>query len=305
MTPDAPNRSLNRWALWTTVGLLALLAAGAAVNALGATLSVPDWPLSYGRVLPFNFTGNAVHEQTHRILAAACLVLTIGLALAARRHERRGWVRSLAFSAATLYLVQVLAGGFLVLLLAPPWLSALHSILAQIAFVLVFVVVLATSKSWADSAADCGGPPRLSAILLGAAFLQIALGATARHPPAGESLFVPSLLSHLVLAFIVLGLAIAMVVVLRRRGAVRKLRATAIALLALVVIQIAVGLPLFVVSPEPGADEFLAPRSFSYLHIAHVVLAALVFAHAAAIRLRSAGARGGASPDNPSSGSPR
>lgn len=288
MSSESPS-PVNRIALFTMIGLLALLAAGASVNSLGAALSVPDWPTSYGRLLPFNFTGNATHEQSHRILAVVCAVLMAMLALALKRHERRGWVRTLGFTAVALYFTQVVLGGLVVLWLSPKWLAALHMVLAQVTFVLVFVLVLVSSKRWQESAAEPSRLPsrRLVSLTAWLALLQIVLGATARHPPAGQGQFIVSLLSHLVVALVLIGLAIALVISFARHQAPKKLRATATALLVLVLIQLLVGMPLFIVSPEPLADEWQVPRSFPYLHIAHVLVAALIFAHAVALEVRA------------------
>ncbi len=287
MSQPESNRSVNRAALSSMIGLLLLLAAGASVNSLGAALSVPDWPLSYGKLLPFNFTGNATHEQAHRILAVVCAALMLWLGVALWRHERRRWVRTIGVTAVGLYLAQVLMGGLVVLWLSPKWLAALHAVLAQVTFVLVFVLVLVTSRRWVE---DGGGEPLPAAGLIAAiawlTLLQIVLGATSRHPPFGQGPFIATLLTHIALALTLLGLAVALVVKLARHDAPRKLKATATALLVLLLVQLLIGLPLFVVSPEPLAGEWDAPRSFSYLHIAHVVMAALIFAHAAALAVR-------------------
>ncbi len=289
MSSELPAaKSLRRAALYSMVALLLLLAAGASVNSLGAALSVPDWPTSYDSWLPFNFTGNATHEQSHRILAVVCAVLMAVLAVAVARHERRGWVRTIGFTAVALYFLQVLMGGLVVLWLSPGWLTSLHMVLAQVTFVLVFMLVLVTSPRWteADEDTSLDLPARLISTTAWLALLQIALGATSRHPPAGEGPFIVTLLAHLLVAFVLLGLGIALTISLVRREAPRRLRATAFALLGLLLLQLLIGLPLFVVAPEPLADEWPAPRSFSYLHIAHVLVAGLIFAHAAALDLR-------------------
>lgn len=287
MSRTPSNHPANRAALFTMIGLLLLLAAGAAVNSLGAAHSVPDWPLSYGKLLPFNFTGNATHEQSHRILAVVCLVLVGWLALALRREER-AWVRKLGWSVAGLYVVQVILGGLVVLLLSPGWLASLHMVLAQASFVMVFLVVLATSKRWVEREPGGQAPPapKLIASIAYLALLQVVLGAVSRHPPAGQGVFIASLLAHIAVALALLVLAVTLVVKLGRGAAPRPLKATAMALLILLLIQLLIGMPLFIVAPEPRADEWSAPKSFPYLHIAHVLTAALILAHAAALALR-------------------
>lgn len=288
MNRPAAHRSVNRAALFAMIGLLLLLAAGASVNSLGAAGSVPDWPLSYGRLLPFSFTGNATHEQSHRILAVICALLVTLLGIAVARHERRRWVRTLGLSAVALYFVQVVLGGLVVLWLSPGWLASVHTILAQMTFVLVFLVVLASSRRWVEGGVGDGAlpAPRLVTAIAHLTLLQIVLGAVSRHPPAGQGIFVVTLLLHFTLALVLLGLAVTLVVSFGRQQAPRALRATATALLALILAQLLIGLPLLVVSPEPLADDWTAPRSFSYLHIGHVVVAALILAHAAALLLR-------------------
>jgi len=267
------------------------------VNSLGGALSVPDWPLSYGRLLPLNFVGHAAHEQAHRLLAAVVAVLMTLLCVAVARRERRGWVRALGFSTVTLYFIQVLIGGVVVLALSPPWLAATHVLLAQICFALVFALTVVTSAGWVeDGAAEDSGPPirRLATSIGYLAVAQIALGALSRHPPAGQGLFISTLLLHLLGALALAALAGVLVIATSRDGTPIKLRKTARALLLLIVIQLAIGMPLFLVSPEPFADEWQTPRAFSYLHIAHGLTAALVLAHVAALRLRIARHAGGA-----------
>lgn len=286
MSQPESRHPANRAALFTMIGLLLLLAAGASVNSLGAALSVPDWPLSYGRLLPFNFTGNATHEQAHRILAVVCAALMIWLGAALWRHERRRWVRTIGLTAVGLYFVQVLLGGLVVLWLSPNWLAALHTLLAQITFVLVFVVVLASSKRWLEGGGEALPAARLISSIGWLTLLQIALGALSRHPPAGQGAFIVTLMIHMLLGLVLVVLGVVLAVKLGRRGAPRKLKATATALLALLVIQLLIAVPLLIVAPEPLADEWQAPRSFSYLHIGHVLLAALILAHAAALAVR-------------------
>lgn len=290
------SRVLHRLALWTTVGLLALLAAGASVSSLGGALSVPDWPLSYGRVLPLNFVGHAAHEQAHRLVAGAVAVLMTILCVAVARGERRGWVRAIGFSTVALYFLQVAIGGLVVLALSPPWLTAGHVVLAQITFGLVFVLTLVTSSGWIEDGAEPASDSPIRRLVTSIGYLavvQIALGALSRHPPAGQGLFISTLLLHLVGALAIAVLAGVLVLSTSRGGVPAKLAGTSRSLLLLILIQLAIGIPLFLVAPPPFSDEWRAPRAFSYLHIAHVITAALVLAHAAALKVRLARRAGG------------
>lgn len=281
------NRSVHRLAMATVVAMLVLLAAGALVNSYQAAGSVPDWPLSYGELIPHVWTGNAAYEQAHRLIVVVVLVLVLWLAFALRREERRS-VRRLGFWAAGLYLLQVLLGGGLVLMHAPHWLGAIHTFLGQIVFVLVFLVMLAASPRRRQPDAGAGGeelPSKLVVSIAHLAALQVALGAILRHPPFGQTVFIVTLLTHIAVALALLVMIAMAVMMLSRSEAPKRMRGLAYALLALIILQWAVGLPLFFFSPEPLDESWPPPPGFPHMHATHVVLAALILAHASALAL--------------------
>ena len=59
---------LHRYAILVAVCTLFLVVAGASVTSKEAGLSVPDWPLSYGQVIP-EMTGGVLFETGHRMIA--------------------------------------------------------------------------------------------------------------------------------------------------------------------------------------------------------------------------------------------
>ena len=59
---------LHRYAILVAVCTLFLVVAGASVTSNEAGLSVPDWPLSYGKVMP-EMTGGIFYEHGHRMVA--------------------------------------------------------------------------------------------------------------------------------------------------------------------------------------------------------------------------------------------
>ena len=65
--PNA-NPWLHRYAILVAVCTLFLVIAGASVTSKEAGLSVPDWPLSYGQVIP-EMTGGVLFETGHRMIA--------------------------------------------------------------------------------------------------------------------------------------------------------------------------------------------------------------------------------------------
>ncbi|MGE5717047.1 MAG: hypothetical protein ACM369_10390, partial [Acidobacteriota bacterium] len=126
-----------------------LLVAGALVTSTESGLAVPDWPLSYGKVMP-PMVGGILYEHGHRLVAAAVSTL-VGLEMAMLFFlERRKVVRLLGVAAFAAILAQAVLGGLTVLLLLPPAVSSAHAALAEIVFALTAVVALMCSKTWND-----------------------------------------------------------------------------------------------------------------------------------------------------------
>src|ERR1700693_4325122 len=96
---------LHRYAVLLAVCTLFLVIAGASVTSKEAGLSVPDWPLSYGQVIP-EMTGGVLFETGHRMIATVVGILTIILAIWIASSEKgkakRGWMRRLGWIALSL-----------------------------------------------------------------------------------------------------------------------------------------------------------------------------------------------------------
>lgn len=78
------NPALHRFAVFTVLATLGLVAMGGLVTSHGVGMSVPDWPTSYGYnmfALPIStwLTGGIFHEHTHRLWASEVGILTIVL----------------------------------------------------------------------------------------------------------------------------------------------------------------------------------------------------------------------------------
>ncbi len=183
-----------------------LLIAGALVTSTQSGLAVPDWPLSYGRVMP-PMVGGILYEHGHRLVAAAVSTL-VGLELGALLLLLKGrkTVKVLAAAAFLAILLQALLGGLTVLFLLPPAVSSAHAGLAEIVFALTAVVALMCSKTWTELAARPTSPLplpleknlrissngeearkafRWTVLATGAIYVQIVLGAVMRHTGAG------------------------------------------------------------------------------------------------------------------------
>src|SRR5690348_10814322 len=92
-------RGLHRFAAALAFLVVLLIAAGALVKSKEAGLSVPDWPLSYGTLSPPHWwrIDTVRAEHGHRLFAGTVALLTVGMALWARRAERRPWARRIAY----------------------------------------------------------------------------------------------------------------------------------------------------------------------------------------------------------------
>src|SRR6185369_14892553 len=109
---------LHRYATLVAVCTLLLVIAGASVTSKEAGLSVPDWPLSYGQVIP-QMTGGVLFETGHRMIATVVGMLTIVLAVWIARVEKRAWMKKLGWLVLGGVVAQGLRGGATVLVRLP------------------------------------------------------------------------------------------------------------------------------------------------------------------------------------------
>lgn len=191
---------LHRYAILLAVCTLFLVVAGASVTSKEAGLSVPDWPLSYGQVMP-QMTGGVFFEHGHRMVATLVGFMTIILAVWLAIAETRRWMKTLGFVALGAVIVQGLLGGLTVKLMLPPAVSISHACLAQLFFTTTVAIAVFTSNSWLqgpEMVEDHGWPPLrgLAVVTPGMVLVQIALGAAFRHRAIG-------LLAHVLFAMVV------------------------------------------------------------------------------------------------------
>ncbi|HUI65982.1 MAG TPA: COX15/CtaA family protein [Bacteroidota bacterium] len=182
------QRGLHIWTMVTSASTFCLVIAGGLVTSTGSALAVPDWPLSYGQLMP-PMVGGVLYEHGHRMIATVVGILTTILAFWVWRRDSRPWVRVLGVLALCAIVVQGVLGGLTVLYLLPIPISVAHATLAQSFFSLTVILALATSRGWigqAPRALALAGITRRYAIVAGAAvFLQLVLGAWMRHSDAG------------------------------------------------------------------------------------------------------------------------
>ena len=125
----------------TAAGTLFLLLAGALVVGTRSSLSVPDWPLSFGKVMP-PMVGGVFYEHGHRMVATTVGFLMTVLAIWLWRSEPRAWVRRLGYIGLVAVILQGILGGITVLYLLPAPISISHACLAQIFFCIALTLAL-------------------------------------------------------------------------------------------------------------------------------------------------------------------
>jgi len=116
-TMQPMNPWLPRYAKLLVAATFCLIFLGGMVTSMGAGLSVPDWPTSYGYNM-FTFpierwVGPVFYEHTHRLLASCVGLMTTVLAAWIWRNWRALWVALGVMTVATVgshYLVRSIAG---------------------------------------------------------------------------------------------------------------------------------------------------------------------------------------------------
>lgn len=138
------------WGLTALVYLQIL--AGAVLRHFGAGLAIPDFPLSFGRLIPQFHTPEIVFAFTHRaggfIVAAAVIAMAIRLLRFDRQHPLRGLGTLLLLIVA----MQVLLGGWVIWSGKQPHITSLHVVTGAFTLALSLILTLACrTLSWRAS----------------------------------------------------------------------------------------------------------------------------------------------------------
>ena len=161
-----------------------LILAGGLVTSHQAGLAVPDWPLSYGQLMP-PMVGNIFWEHGHRMIAGCTGILTLIIAVWTQLQEKRRWFKKLAWISFGAVVLQALLGGLTVLLMLPPPVSIFHACLAQTFFCLAVWMAYGLSPYYDDRREPCSRTTRLAIITTVLIYLQLILGAVVRHTHHG------------------------------------------------------------------------------------------------------------------------
>jgi len=269
------NPWLHRYAIFVAACTLVLVVAGALVTSNGAGLSVPDWPLSYGKLMPV-MQGGVLYEHGHRMVATTVGILTVILAIWLWESEQRRWLRNLGWIALGAVILQGVLGGLTVLFLLPKPVSVGHACLAELFFATTVSIALFTSEDWMRGPhyVDDAGRPRVRTLALitpVAVLCQVALGAAARHQAIG---ILPHIFGAMAVLLIVLYTAI---VVLTQYPEHRRLSRTARYLIAITAIQVLLGIAAYL--SRIITSEAVRPMPVMVIFtVAHVAMGALTLA---------------------------
>lgn len=250
---------LRRFTKLVAVSTLFLIFAGAMVTSTGSGLAVPDWPLSYGMLMP-PMVGGIFYEHGHRMIATAVGLLTIIQAIWLQRREPKKFVRRLGWLSLGAVILQGILGGVTVLLLLPKAVSVSHAALAELFFCLNVSIAFFTSRWFHELRTMEKGdaPVRMAWGLTAIVYFQILAGAVLRHLGAGLAIpdfplsfgrIVPNFLSNEIIAayvhrvggFLVAAVVIAMAIRLLRYDSNHPLRALSQLLVAVVAAQVLLG----------------------------------------------------------------
>lgn len=270
-------------ALVTLAATFVLILFGGLVTNTGAALAVPDWPSTFGYsmfLFPWaQMVGGIFYEHSHRLVGAVTGLLTLVLAAALWREGGR--LRWLGVAAVAAVVAQGVLGGLRVVLLKDT-LAILHGSLAQAFFGLLSALALLTSPRARVSSG--GFDPSLRALAVSVAalvYLQIVFGALLTH--AGR------IDLHLAGAALVY-VAVPIVTARLRRSGDPVAAPLARALLALLVVQLLLGVGSFLARfsslwiPGEQTTRLVLP-------VAHRLVGSLILGAAVVLALRVSAAR--------------
>jgi cytochrome c oxidase assembly protein subunit 15 len=274
---------LHRFSVFLAICTLFLVIAGASVTSNQAGLSVPDWPLSYGQVMP-EMKGGVFYEHGHRMIASGVGFLTVILAIWLWRADQRAWMRRLGLASLLAVITQGMLGGMTVLFLLPKAVSISHALLAQIFFSTTVAIAIFTSPGWQrgpQPVDDSGWPSfrSLATIVPILVLMQIALGAAYRHRAFG---ILPHVLGAIVIGTLLLLFA---VFVLVQFGAHKPLRGSAWALLSITIAQLLLGIAAYGARISTMESPYPMPLMV-VLTVAHVGMGALTMAGTVALSIQ-------------------
>lgn len=237
----------HRLAVVTSLCTLVLIFVGGVVTNTGSGLAVPDWPTTFGYNMftypPSMMVGGILYEHSHRLIGSLVGMLTVAFVLTLWRADTRRAVRWLGIVALLAVIVQGVLGGLRVILLQNG-LALVHGCFAHAFLALMVGLSVCTSRWWHAAAATApmpGAAPlrTVASVALAVVYAQIIFGAMLTHTGTRLGL-------HLILAGAVAVCSTVLTIrILSRHPERLELRRPTLVLMALVVMQLSLGLGAF------------------------------------------------------------
>jgi heme A synthase len=249
---------------------------GALTTSTGSGLAFRDWPTSDGGLMPVRSytTVPGFLEHFHRLSGLTIGLLSLALAIwlhAARLGDRRA--RTCAWLGGCLVLLQGIVGGTHVLEELPVVTGVVHGTLAQLTLAMFAWIAYQLSDRHRATMPVAGVPPgtgrTLSLVALGFFVLQTVLGAIARHANSMHALWTHA--GHAFVVFLVGTIATSFV--LGKLGDTPGLKSIARWVVALLMLQIALGFVVLAIRPAAGKT----PKNVEELGTASIISAHVVF----------------------------
>lgn len=264
MTETKAKTGVSRFAALTAAMTLVLILAGGLVTTTATGDTIPTWPKSWGKM----GVGWPV-EWAHRAAAGVVAILVTVLAVWLHRADSRPWVRRIGWIALGAVLLQALIGGLRIHTVAPVPVAIVHACFGQLVFCAMVAVALFVSGAWSSTPLDeaASSSRRIGSIATLFAFLQLVAGAVTRHTGA-------VLIVHLVGA----GLVLLTTSLFVSRLILTPLRKGAHVLLAILGIQMALGVATWVLKAGGFQRSHEAPLIQIVTISAHVAVGAALLA---------------------------
>jgi len=276
------HRGLHRWSILLAFCTLLLVVAGGLVTSRDAGLSVPDWPLSYGKLMP-PMEGGILYEHGHRMIATTVGIFTIVSLIWLWQAETRRWMKWLGVAALVAVIAQGVLGGLTVIYLLPWWISSAHASLAQLFFSTTVAMAMFTSSWWLRGPVEVDEDARypIRGLSLAAPIFvlgQLALGAAARHKAIGS---IYHICGSPIVTFVVLWVALR---ILLHYAQNRELRRGALSLIGITLTQVFLGIAAYM-SRIAYADAIQPMPLMVTFTVLHVAVGALTLATSVALAI--------------------
>tara|TARA_R100000027_G_scaffold66167_1_gene61604 strand:+ start:4036 stop:4953 length:918 start_codon:yes stop_codon:yes gene_type:complete len=172
-----------------------LLFAGGFTTSIGAGMAFLDWPLSNGSLNPDGWLENQdqIAEHSHRLAGMIIGLLSLTLAVAFNRLEKRRWVRLIAYFLLLLIIFQGILGGLRVRLdtlntgsdhnLIARSFAIAHAMGAQGVVLTLCSLTVLSAPRWfrSERATQGGGVRTIGVVSLCSLIVAILIGAVMRH----------------------------------------------------------------------------------------------------------------------------